>query len=30
MYELIERLVNSNSLLKIDKGELDIEELMQV
>ena len=29
MYDLIERLVTSNSLLKIDKSELDIEELMQ-
>lgn len=29
MYELIERLVLSNSLLKIDKSELDIEDLMQ-
>ena len=29
MYELIERLVLSNSLLLIDKRELDIEDLMQ-
>ena len=29
MYELIERLVLSNSLLKIDKSELDMEDLMQ-
>ena len=29
MWELIERLVTSNSLLKIDKSELDVHELMQ-
>ena len=29
MWELIERLVTSNSLLKIDKSELDVMDLMQ-